>query len=71
VQPEYQQYRTNISRSCVQWNHGREQVVLAGNFFHALQAALLGFDNKIFLPVEIDPAVTEPSGNVIFYECQP
>jgi len=55
----------------VQWNHGREQVVLAGNFFHALQAALLGFDNKIFLPVEIDPAVTEPSGNVIFYECQP
>jgi hypothetical protein len=39
------------------WNIGREQIVLAGDFLDALQAALLGFENKTVLLVEVDPAM--------------
>jgi hypothetical protein len=38
-------------------NFGREQVVLAGDFLGAFQAAPLGFENETVLPVEVDAAM--------------
>jgi hypothetical protein len=36
---------------------GGEQFVLAGDLLDALQATLLGFENKAVFPVKIDPSV--------------